>query len=684
MGRLISESLRWPGPARRDLAPPAAGDRGRAAGNRSQTPVWAAARLHRGVYAVGHPASDDRGSVDGSGDRLGSPGSVESPRGGGTAGDQEPIRPRSDGADVASKAARDRDPLPAALPPGEVTIVKGIPVTTVARTLLDLAAVLTWSDVRRTVNAAEVRRPAGVDQLAGSGPAPPGRHGIRTARSAWRTSRQVSREASWNRRFRAFRADQPACQLRSSTSRCTPAAGGSMRLRLAGGTARGRARRSRVPRDRCRVRARRAPRSRAARGGLAGDTRELASALRTAEALAADLRSCSRVLRNRDRPSLPRPAALDDGAIDLEDSVAMARQAERDRDRLRDAAHPRPITTCSPELEGGSRPSTGSSSARGSRSGRARGPESPTKRSNEVADEKLRCVSLGETGRVAPGRAAAGPITGDLIETVDQLAERDFRCVIAHPERHAGADFRERLEALVERGALIQVTAKLIAEGPASPVLMSSPATASSTCRLRRALPPRAGAAGGCPTGSHGSARSTACGLTSTGSRATARARSSPARGLAALPELTRVGRPGRRSARRPLQALAQLDLLARAPRRRRASRCRARAGGSSSRPPPHRVAARPRAPALARAPPRARRPSSRRSPRPRPSSNTGGSSSRHGRPWSTRAPGPLPGSRSRLRRRARSPARRRPGTGLAGACPRRSARAAATRRPSR
>jgi tyrosine-protein phosphatase YwqE len=55
---------------------------------------------------------------------------------------------------------------------------------------------------------------------------------------------------------------------------------------------------------------------------------------------------------------------------------------------------------------------------------------------------------------------------------VDHLSGRGYLCVIAHPERHAGADFRERLEALVERGALIQVTAALIANGPASPVLI--------------------------------------------------------------------------------------------------------------------------------------------------------------------------------------------------------------------
>jgi tyrosine-protein phosphatase YwqE len=91
---------------------------------------------------------------------------------------------------------------------------------------------------------------------------------------------------------------------------------------------------------------------------------------------------------------------------------------------------------------------------------------------HEVADQKLRTVSLGRAGVWLLVEPRPGPITQDLIDTVDRLAERNFRCVIAHPERHAGADFRERLEALVERGALIQVTAALIADGPASPVLI--------------------------------------------------------------------------------------------------------------------------------------------------------------------------------------------------------------------
>ncbi|MCA1480949.1 hypothetical protein, partial [Bradyrhizobium sp. NBAIM08] len=44
--------------------------------------------------------------------------------------------------------------------------------------------------------------------------------------------------------------------------------------------------------------------------------------------------------------------------------------------------------------------------------------------------------------------------------------------LIAHPERHPGADMGDRLADLVRRGCLVQVTAALIAEGPASEPLL--------------------------------------------------------------------------------------------------------------------------------------------------------------------------------------------------------------------
>jgi protein-tyrosine phosphatase len=166
--------------------------------------------------------------------------------------------------------------------------------------------------------------------------------------------------------------------------------------------------------------------------------------------------------------------ALDDGAVDLEDSVAMARQAEADgieivcatphirsdHDVQVDELEGR-IETVNRELEG-----------REVAVRVANGGEVADEALEHVSDEKLRCVSLGGTGRWLLVEPRPGPITGELIDSVDHLSGRGYLCVIAHPERHAGADFRERLEALVERGALIQVTAALIAAGPASPVLV--------------------------------------------------------------------------------------------------------------------------------------------------------------------------------------------------------------------
>jgi protein-tyrosine phosphatase len=166
--------------------------------------------------------------------------------------------------------------------------------------------------------------------------------------------------------------------------------------------------------------------------------------------------------------------ALDDGAIDLEDSVAMARQAEADGIEIVCATpHIRSDHDVQvAELEGRIEIVNTELERQGIAVRVAPGGEVADEALEEVADEKLRLVSLGRSGVWLLIEPRPGHITGDLIDTVDRLADRDFRCVIAHPERHAGADFRERLEALVERGALIQVTSALIAGGPASPTLV--------------------------------------------------------------------------------------------------------------------------------------------------------------------------------------------------------------------
>jgi protein-tyrosine phosphatase len=166
--------------------------------------------------------------------------------------------------------------------------------------------------------------------------------------------------------------------------------------------------------------------------------------------------------------------ALDDGARDLEDSVGMARQAEADGIQIVCATpHIRSDHDVQAhELEERIAIVNAELQRQGVDVLVAHGGEVADEALHEVSDEQLRMVSLGATGVWLLIEPRPGPITQDLIETVDRLARRDFQCVIAHPERHAGGDFRERLEALVECGALIQVTAALIADGPAAPTMI--------------------------------------------------------------------------------------------------------------------------------------------------------------------------------------------------------------------
>jgi protein-tyrosine phosphatase len=88
----------------------------------------------------------------------------------------------------------------------------------------------------------------------------------------------------------------------------------------------------------------------------------------------------------------------------------------------------------------------------------------------KLADDELRQVALG--GRWILLEPAPGPLGDSLLGAAALLRERGYRSLIAHPERHAGADMRERLAGLVEAGCLVQVTAALLAEGPASEPLL--------------------------------------------------------------------------------------------------------------------------------------------------------------------------------------------------------------------
>lgn len=75
-----------------------------------------------------------------------------------------------------------------------------------------------------------------------------------------------------------------------------------------------------------------------------------------------------------------------------------------------------------------------------------------------LSEEELGWVSLGAGGWVLL-EPAPGPLSDSLASCVAHLAERGHRALIAHPERHLSADMFERLAALVVEGALIQATA---------------------------------------------------------------------------------------------------------------------------------------------------------------------------------------------------------------------------------
>ena len=86
-------------------------------------------------------------------------------------------------------------------------------------------------------------------------------------------------------------------------------------------------------------------------------------------------------------------------------------------------------------------------------------------------DGELDLVALGE-GRWILLEPRPGPLTEGLAAAVDRLAARGFRAIVAHPERHADEKIAERLRTLVDRGALVQVTAEYLARGDTAPLLL--------------------------------------------------------------------------------------------------------------------------------------------------------------------------------------------------------------------
>jgi very-short-patch-repair endonuclease len=79
----------------------------------------------------------------------------------------------------------------AVLAPDELTTHHGIPTTTPARTLLDLAAVVDRAALQRAINEAEVQRLQGPYELAGRYPTKPGTANLRALAPPTHTKREL-------------------------------------------------------------------------------------------------------------------------------------------------------------------------------------------------------------------------------------------------------------------------------------------------------------------------------------------------------------------------------------------------------------------------------------------------------------------------------------------------------------
>jgi protein-tyrosine phosphatase len=166
--------------------------------------------------------------------------------------------------------------------------------------------------------------------------------------------------------------------------------------------------------------------------------------------------------------------AIDDGALDVEDAVGMARQAERDG-----------ITTvcATPHIRhdhdvviGELAHRVGRLNAELGRRGigvwiAAGGEVAETSVAGLTVDE-LRAVSLGGGSRWILVEPAPGALGTSLDQAVNGLRERGFRSVIAHPERHIHPGMKRQLSALVQRGALVQVTAAALEDEHAAPAML--------------------------------------------------------------------------------------------------------------------------------------------------------------------------------------------------------------------
>jgi very-short-patch-repair endonuclease len=140
--------------------------------------------VHRGVYAAGHRVLTARGRWSAAVLAAG-PGAVLSHRSAAAAWDL--LGPSGGPIEVTSPYRRHRlhavRPHRSLLRADEVTGIGGIPVTSIPRTLFDLAAVVPPHRLRRAINEAEYRRRGDARALRDLLDRRPGRRGVRALRA---------------------------------------------------------------------------------------------------------------------------------------------------------------------------------------------------------------------------------------------------------------------------------------------------------------------------------------------------------------------------------------------------------------------------------------------------------------------------------------------------------------------
>jgi protein-tyrosine phosphatase len=159
---------------------------------------------------------------------------------------------------------------------------------------------------------------------------------------------------------------------------------------------------------------------------------------------------------------------IDDGALDLDDSLAMARVAAADGiETIAATPHIRHDHDVHiPELTGRVEEVNTELARHDVPVEIVSGGEVAETALDGLDQDELRAVSLGGGGWILL-EPRPGPLGDSLRDAVVSLRESGFEALIAHPERHLSHDMLDRIRGLVDAGALIQCTAAYLVSGNA-------------------------------------------------------------------------------------------------------------------------------------------------------------------------------------------------------------------------